>query len=155
MAYETLTLQATESHHTPPAPVAAPAPPIVPAVPPPAPIDPNTPFAGPYVGPWAAQSFPGPPSFPSFGNGATIYGHASDPTTKLAGTGQYFGGGMRAPQLPFNNANGSSFLPPASFPGQPTAAVTLAQAYQTRLAALSSVAASLLSKREEINHVVR
>ena len=75
-------------------------------------------------------------------------------------TGQYFrAAAPQSPPLLLGASGGGgfgSFLPPASAfaGGQPTAAVSLAQAYQTRLAALSSVAASLLSKREEINHVL-
>jgi hypothetical protein len=107
----------------------------------------------PRVGPFA------PPSAASFFGGAGIYGGGSG----ASGLGHPY---LRAtaaassPLLGLPNrwggpvtASGALLPPPNDFSAVPGAnAVALAQAYQTRLSALSSVAASLLSKRETAVH---
>ncbi len=119
----------------------------------------------PRVGPFASSM---PYGSQPYGYGAGLYGSLGG-RSSLGGGGQ--GNGLRTLGLPaspfafgpnaaartlppnFNamGGSGSAAMPPPP-PAPDASAVALAQAYQTRMAALSSVAASLLGKRESIVH---
>lgn len=119
---------------------------------------------GPRVGPFASSVMGMHPMMGQtggYGAGSGIYGR-----TSLGGTGRF--GTPGRPGLPPVSSTGPLGGPTglglgfggvpsntASTPGRADASqVALAQAYQTRMAALSSVAASLLSKRESLAHTL-
>jgi hypothetical protein len=112
----------------------------------------------PRVGPFAS-GFAG--TFPYAGGlgggyqaglGSSIYGGAPGRSNFGPGSslGRPGGGPGSGYTLPPVSSSGALLPPQPPQPGPEASAIALAQAYQTRLAALSTVAASLLSKRESI-----
>jgi hypothetical protein len=117
-------------------------------------------FGPPRVGPFAGGSFG------YSGAGSGIYGpNMSALRNSLGGALSGMAGGWGSSTLSSSPSSSLSHLPPLSssgslLPPPPSTssassahdhnAIALAQAFQTRLAALSTVAASLLSKREAI-----
>jgi hypothetical protein len=143
------------------APAAAPAAPVGAAAPPPGSYGAMLfPRVGPFAPPSGSSFFSGG----GYGAGGSIYGGAGG-HPYLRHTALASHSPMMGPRMPGSPPRGAYGLPvtaagslgggPAgadALAGMGSNAIALAQAYQTRMSALSSVAASLLSKRETMVH---
>lgn len=152
------------------APAAAPAPPAAaPALGQASPFGLYNPRVGPFAPPSGANFFSGGGGL---GSGSSIYGggggggggHPYLRHTAAGGFSSLLGPRMPSPSRPGGAGSGIYGFGPLGSEGGPGSggaealmgmgsnAIALAQAFQTRMAALSSVAASLLSKREAMVH---